>query len=136
MGMNVAYIPPAAAAVSIGFAIPASTVTTVADALIEGREVRHAYLGVRYGPVTPELAERYSLGVEQGLYVLEVAPDSPAAAAGIQPGDVITSVADEPTRSVEDLISILRRFAPGETVEVSIIRGGEETVLEVVLGER
>ncbi len=136
MGMNVAYIPPAAAAVSIGFAIPASTVTTVADALLDGREVRHAYLGVRYGPVTPELAERYSLGVEQGLYVLEVASDSPAEAAGIQPGDVITSVAGEPTRSVEDLISILRRFGPGETVEVSIVRGGEETVLQVVLGER
>lgn len=136
IGMNVAYIPPQASAVSIGFAIPASTVTSVADTLIAGREVEHAYLGIRYARLTPEIAQRYELGVERGLVVMEVESGSPADQAGIVPGDVIVSMAGEPADVVEDLIGILRRQAPGDTVTVTLVRDGREQELSVTLGER
>lgn len=135
IGMNVAYIPPAASAVSIGFAIPAATVTAVADALIAGRPVQHAFLGIRYGTLTPQVAEQYNVGVEQGLIVMEVVPNSPAHAAGLVPGDVITAMAGEPTTQVEDIIAVLRRHAPGQTVAIEIVRGGERQTVNVVLGE-
>jgi S1-C subfamily serine protease len=135
IGMNVAYIPPAASAVSIGFAIPAATVTSVADALIAGRPVQHAFLGIRYGTLTPQVAEQYNLGVEQGLIVMEVVPGGPADAAGIVPGDVITAMAGEPTTQVEDIIAVLRRHAPGETLAIEIVRDGERQTVNAVLGE-
>ena len=69
IGMNVAYIPPAASAVSIGFAIPAQTVTNVADDLIAGKAVQHAFLGIRYGTLTPEIAQQYSISADHGLIV-------------------------------------------------------------------
>jgi serine protease DegQ len=136
IGMNVAYIPPAASAVSIGFAIPATTVTAVADALIAGQPVRHAFLGVRYAPLTPQVAQQYGINAERGLIVLEVEPDSPAAAARLVPGDVMTQLAGEPLEQVEDLIGALRRHAPGESVVIDLVRDGSATQVEVVLGER
>jgi serine protease DegQ len=133
IGMNVAYIPPQASAVSIGFAIPASTVTSVADALIAGQQVPHAFLGIRYAPLTPEIRQRYGIAAEQGLIVLSVEPGSPAAAAGLQPGDVIAEFDGEQMASVEDLIAVLRRHQPGDTVAVSIVRDGDQQTLSVQL---
>lgn len=135
IGMNVAYIPPSASAVSIGFAIPAATVTAVADDLIAGRAVQHAYLGIRYGSLSPEVAQQYDINVDMGLIVLVVEPGSPAADAGLVAGDVIVEVAGEPMKQVEDLIATLHRHSPGETVEVRIVRDGADQTLQVQLGD-
>jgi serine protease DegQ len=136
IGMNVAYIPPAASAVSIGFAIPASTVTAVADSLIAGEPVRHSYLGVRYAPLTPDIARQYGINAERGLIVLEADPAGPAAAGGIAPGDVITHVAGEEMAAVEDLIGALRRHEPGTAIPITVLRDDEQHELQVTLGER
>src|ERR671918_441794 len=87
IGVNVAYIPPEARAVSIGFAIPSPVVRDVVPQLIEDGEAEHAYLGVRPIPVTEELSRSFDLGVEEGALVQSVPDDSPAARAGLRPGD-------------------------------------------------
>jgi len=136
IGMNVAYIPPADSAVSIGFAIPATTVTSVADDLIAGKTPQHAFLGIRYGQLTPELAQQYGITADHGLVVLDVQSGSPAEQAGMQPGDVILSVAGQDMNQVEDLIAVLHQHAPGDTVPIVIERNNQQQTLQVQLGNQ
>ena len=135
IGMNVAYIPPSASAVSIGFAIPAATVTSDADHLIAGETVPHAYLGIRYAELTPQIAQRYDIQADQGLVVLEVMTGSPAANSGLQSGDVITQAGGQPLTTVEDLIAILQQHSPGDTIDVTVVRNGQQQTLSVQLGD-
>lgn len=136
IGMNVAYIPPAASAVSIGFAIPAETVTAIANDLIAGKPVQHAFLGIRYGQLTPQIAQQYKINSDHGLIVLEVQSGSPAESAGMKPGDVVLSVAGKDMNQVEDLIAALHDHAPGDTVPVVIERNNQQQTLQVTLGNQ
>jgi serine protease DegQ len=136
IGIAVAHIPPELRAVSIGFAIPSATVVDVVETLLAGEPVQHAFLGVQTAPLTPQLAERFDLQVTLGAVVLDTVPNGPAADAGVQTGDVIIGLAGEPVNRVEDMLSVLRRLNPGDLVEVTIERNGEELTLEVELAER
>jgi serine protease DegQ len=136
IGMNVAYIPPAQSAVSIGFAIPATTVTSVADDLIAGKAVQHAFLGVRYGTLTPEIAQQYGIQSDHGLIVLDVQSGTPAEQAGIKPGDVIVSVDGQQMNQVEDLIAALHKHAPGDTIPIVIERNNNQQTVQVTLGNQ
>ncbi|HEV3407102.1 MAG TPA: trypsin-like peptidase domain-containing protein [Gaiellaceae bacterium] len=134
IGINVAYIPPAARAVSIGFAIPAPVVRDVVPQLIETGEAEHAYLGVVPMSVTEEISGSFDLGVEEGALVQSVSEGSPAAQAGLRAGDVIVDVGRDPIRSAEDLYSALRERDPGDTVEVTVVRDGGRETVEATLG--
>ncbi len=133
IGVNVAYIPPEARAVSIGFAIPSPVVRDVVPQLIEDGRAEHAYLGVVPIPVSEELSGSFDLGVEEGVLVQSVSEGSPAARAGLGPGDVIVEMGGESIRTVEDLYSVIRRRNPGDSVEVTIVRGGERQTVDVTL---
>jgi S1-C subfamily serine protease len=133
MGVNVAYIPPPAGAVSIGFAIPATTVASVVPQLLEDGTAEHAYLGVQPATVTPDLVDRFNLGVERGVIVVDATGGGPAAEAGIEPGDVITAIDDQRIASVEDLLGALRAYRPGDEVEVTFERDGEARDITVVV---
>lgn len=135
VGMSEAYIPPSAGAVALGFAIPASTVTRVADDLIAGKPVQHTYLGIRYGAVTTQVAQQYNLSVDHGLYVVDVTTGSPAATAGLKPGDVIVQVNGQAMYQVEDLLNLLRQHSAGDTISLTIVRNGKQQTLSVTLGE-
>ncbi len=136
IGINVAYIPPQARAVSIGFAIPAPEVVDVVTQLLEEGEVEHAFLGVRPAPLTPQIAERFGIDTDEGVLVISVVPGSGAAGAGVEAGDVLLAVDDEPMRQVEDLLSLLREHAPGDRVELTILRDGDERTIPVTLTDR
>ena len=137
IGVNVAYIPPnTAGAVAIGFAIPAPTVVDVVGQLLEDGRVSYPFLGVTPAPVTPQIAARLDLDREEAVIVLEVGAGTPADEAGIETGDLIVSIEGEEVRSVEEFLGLLRRRDPGETVEVGVLRDGEEEQLEVTLAER
>jgi serine protease DegQ len=138
IGINVAYLPPAdTGAVAIGFAIPAGTVVSVVRQLLATGEVKRAYLGVIYGvQVTPDLNQQFGLGVDAGVTVEEVSPNTPADKAGIQPGDVIVSLDGRPIRAQEDLIELLNQHRPGEEVTVGIVRDGDRRRVEATLAER
>lgn len=135
VGLAQAYIPPAAGAVALGFAIPAATVVRVADQLLEEGRAEHAYLGVQFGRLTPQIAQR--LGVDrEGALVLGVSPEGPAATAGLQPGDVVVEAGDERVRTVEDVLTALRQEAPGEVLPLTVLRDGQEIELDVLVGDR
>jgi serine protease Do len=86
-----------------------------------------AYLGLSVEPVREG---------ERGVAVRGVTPDSPAARAGIMPGDVVVKVGDRDVSSPEDLIAAVARHQPGETLTFRVVRQGQETDLSVALGER
>ena len=134
MGINDAYIPPEARAVSIGFAIPSPVVRDVVPQLIEDGEAEHAYLGVvNPVPVTEEISDSFDLSVEEGALIQGVSDGSPAARAGLRPGDVIVELGGDSIRTVEDLYSAIRSRDPGDAVEVAFVRDGDRQTVEVTL---
>ena len=136
VGLNVAYIPPEARAVSIGFAIPAQTVASVVKQLLASGTVRHAFLGITPARLTPELARQFGLTRSEGVLVLEVVPNAGAARAGVRPGDLIVAVGSRPTRTVEDLYAELRKHASGARIELKVVNGQKERQVPVTLSER
>jgi S1-C subfamily serine protease len=134
IGINVAYIPPQAGSVSIGFAIPASTVRDVVGQLLEDGIAEHPWLGVEPVQLTPQIAQQFGLSRDTGALVVDVVPGSPAAAAGIEPGDVLVGVGDDRVETVEDLLGALRRHDVGASVAIRLNRGGEEQEVRVTLG--
>ena len=136
IGINVAYIPPQAQAVSIGFAIPAPTVVDDVRQLIAKGKAVHAFLGIQPAEVTPEIARQFGLGVTSGALVQEVVPNSAAARAGLRQGDVIVAFGGQRVHSVEDLQAALRRHKPGDRVPVTVWRNGKNVRIEVTLSGR
>jgi S1-C subfamily serine protease len=137
--------------VGIGFAVPIDTVREVAQQLIEDGEVQHAFLGVSGTDITPEIADVLNLDTEQGALVQSVVPDSPADKAGIQAGDadatiggqpvraggdVIVAVDGDPVADMSDVIAAVDSKQPGDELELTLIRGGDERTVTVTLGDR
>ena len=118
----------------IGYAIPGNYAVQIADKIISGETVTHAYIGLTMQTVTAANALRNGLAVEEGAYVVEVAEGSPAAEAGIQVGDVITSIGGEQISSADGAILAVRSHNIGDTVEVVVMRGSQEMTFEVALG--
>ena len=137
IGINAAYLPPAeTGAENIGFAIPSDTAVSVADQLIQNGEAVHPYLGVYLSDLTQETASRFGSPVDSGALIEEVEPGSPAAAAGIQRGDIVTAAGSEEVRSSGDLLSALRNYMPGDTLRLTALRNGEKTTLQANLAGR
>jgi serine protease Do len=137
IGINAAYLPPAeTGAENIGFAIPSDTAVSVADQLIQNGEAVHPYLGVYLSDLTQETASRFGNPGDSGALIEEVEPGSPAAAAGIQRGDIVTAAGSEEVRSSGDLLSALRNYMPGDTVRLTVLRNGEKSTLQANLAER
>jgi serine protease DegQ len=136
IGMNEAYIPPSAGAVSLGFAIPSATVINVVDQLIRGGRPQQAYLGIQPAQVTADIARELGVDQTSGVLVQAVGEGTPAAAAGLREGDIITSLGGTATPTMSDLYTALLRHKPGEKVEVKVIRGGSEQTITVTLGAR
>lgn len=136
IGINVAFIPPQAQAVAIGFAIPAPQVRHVVEELLEDGDVEHAFLGVQLAPLSPQVAEQLGIEAQAGAVVLDTVSGSPAAEAGIEPGDAIVAVGGERMRRIEDVYAALRARSPGDTIQVTVARDGERREVEVTLAQR
>jgi serine protease DegQ len=135
VGISVAYIPPEQGAVSIGFAIPSATAVDVVGELLRTGRAAHAYLGIEPAPVTREAAAQLGLAQAAGVLVMEVGDGTPAASAGLQPGDVIVRLDNKPTDTVEDLFGELRQHRPGDRVTLTVIRDGREQQLTATLAD-
>ena len=136
IGINVAYLPPIAGAVSLGFAIPSPTVLHAVEELLETGEVDLAYMGVAPVPLTPQIADQFGLDDEEGVLVAQVPEGGPADQAGLEPGDLVIALDGEAVRSVEDFLGFLRRSQRGDVVEVELVRDGEEMTIDVTLAGR
>ena len=135
VGISDAYIPPQEGAVSIGFAIPSATAVDVVGDLLRTGRASHAYLGVRADQVTRDVAAQLGLDRAAGVLVLEVGDGTPAAAAGIRPGDVLVRMGDKPLDTVEDFFGELRQRRPDDKVQLTLVRDGREQQVSVTLGE-
>ncbi|GAB2614448.1 S1C family serine protease [Pseudactinotalea suaedae] len=122
----------ASGSIGLGFAIPIDLATTIADQLIADGRAEHAYLGV-----TLQEGEGSADGVtRQGAQVVEVMPDTPAAGAGLEPGDVVVGIDDHAVGSAESLTGFVRQYSSGDEVTLTVIRGGESLDLTVTLATR
>jgi S1-C subfamily serine protease len=109
----------------VGFAIPSNTVTQIANEIIGGHTVQHAYVGV-------ELSGQSSGGAE----VAQVQPSSPGAAAGLKAHDLITAIDGKAITSTDQFIAMIDNFQPGQTVTMTVKRSGNTVTLKVKLGKR
>ena len=135
IGVNAAIYAPAGGNVGIGFAVPASIAAPVVADLIEEGRVSRGWLGVSLQPLTPELAESLGMEKAEGVLVADVAPESPAARAGIRRADVVVAVAGRPMESGKALAREIGAMAPGDEVAVTVVRKGEPREVRVELGD-
>ncbi len=117
----------------MGFAIPISSTVDVIEQLIEFKTVKRPYIGISGVPVDEDTAKRYNL--PNGVYVYTVEKNSPAEAAGIQKGDVITKIGDTEVKSVNELNKARNTYKIGDTVSLTAYRDGNTTEFPVTLGE-
>jgi serine protease Do len=133
VGMNTAIYSPSGGSVGIGFAIPASTVSTVETALEHGGSISRGYLGVEIQPVSQDLAENLGLKSAGGAIVDKVMPGTPAADAGLKTGDVITKLNGKDIAEASDLTLQVGMLKPGAKVELTYVRDGSEKTAEATL---
>jgi 2-alkenal reductase len=155
IGVNSYYRPssPIGGSVGIGFAVPVDEVKLVVPALIAEGRYRHPWLGIRGYTLRPELVEALDLPVQRGALVAEVIEGGPAADAGLRGGtsevvvpnypepvtaggDVVVAIDDTPVAGMDDIITYLQRTEVNQRVTLTILRDGEQTTVEVTLGER
>jgi Do/DeqQ family serine protease len=145
VGINTAILAPAGGNVGIGFAIPANMVRAIMAQLITHGEVRRGYLGIAVQGLNVELAQAFGLKRQDGVVVVEVAPDSAADRAGIRTGDVIVKVGERPIRRVTDYHSQAAVIFVGDRLSMELLRDGrsrkvaldiKDDPLEKVAGDR
>ncbi len=136
VGLSEAYIPPSAGAVALGFVTPAATVATVADQLLATGSAKHAYVGIQPATLTPQIAQQFGVNRTSGVVVLQVGQGTPAGAAGLQPGDVITAFNGKATGSAEDFVAALRGVKPGDSIDLTVLRGGATQQIKVTVADR
>ncbi|MBE0597344.1 MAG: PDZ domain-containing protein, partial [Desulfuromonadales bacterium] len=119
----------------IGFAIPINAAKLILPQLRETGQVIRGWLGVAVQELTPELAQSFGLKEAKGALVSEVIINSPAAKAGIRPGDVILFFSGKPVTSVGDLPRIVAATPVGDQVNVGIHRDGKRLEVAVTVAK-
>jgi S1-C subfamily serine protease len=137
--------------VGIGFAIPIDTVRAELKQLETNGEVEHAFIGISGGTVTPELAKALNLPANEGVIVQSVIKGGPADKAGLEAGntaatingqevrlggDIITAIDGKKIPSMEALVEVIQDHEPGDELELTILRGGQEKTANVTLGSQ
>ena len=134
IGINTAIFSPSGGNVGIAFAIPASIAKDVVYDLIDDGSIERGWLGVQIQPVTDDIAESVGLADAKGAIIAEPQPGSPALAAGLKAGDIITAVNEETVDSPRDLARKIAAIDPGTNVNVAVWRNGEAESVTVKLG--
>jgi 2-alkenal reductase len=152
IGINAQIRTESGNAEGVGFAVPINSAKRSMNQLIASGRVRYAWLGVETQTLTPRLAERFGYRVDHGAAVQRVVDDSPAHDAGVRGGraeqefagipfrpggDVIVAIDGVNVQTSEDLVRLVtERLQPGQKAELTVQRGRQRRVLEIVLGER
>jgi serine protease Do len=138
IGINTAIIQDAQ---GIGFSIPINATKGVMKGVLAGKGIHRAFLGVNYITVTADVAKHYKLSVKKGGYVFSgdnksaVVSGSPADKAGIKDKDVITKVGGIAVGDKGDVSSLVAEYAPGDTIQLTVLRDGKTINLDVTLSE-
>jgi serine protease Do len=131
VGINTAIASSSGGFQGVGFAVPINQAKWVVEQLVNGGTVRRAYLGVGVDDVSGELAEQLGVQRHQGVLVGEVLPNSPAAKAGLQEGDVITEYAGKHVGTRAELQHLVERTPLSDKQELKILRGGKPMTFSV-----
>ncbi len=126
IGVNDSIASESGGNVGVGFAVPIATAKAVADRLVQGLPITNGYLGVSAADAT---------GDRSGAQVVQVEQGSPGDQAGLQEGDVVTSIDGDAISSAADLVAAIRSREPGTSISVGVSRQGDEAQLEITLGE-
>lgn len=136
IGMNTAIIQGAQ---GLGFAIPINTVQKIAQELISQGKVEHPYLGVQMATLTPavkqrineRLGDRLNITSDKGVLLVSIVPSSPAANAGLRPGDIIQSINNQSVNTVEEVQRLVENSQVGRPLQVQVERNGQTTQVAV-----
>jgi serine protease Do len=134
VGVNTAIFSPSGGSVGIGFDVPAETAKSVIAQLKDKGVVTRGWLGVQIQPVTQDIADSLGIKKAEGALVAETQGDSPAAKAGLEAGDVITSVNGTTISDSRDLARHIGALAPDTSVKLDVIHKGETKTVTVALG--
>jgi len=116
----------------LGFAIPINDVfAMIQDIMTNGYITNKPYLGITGGTMTQEMAAQYRYTIDEGVFVYSVEEDGAAQKAGLKMGDVIVKVDNNDIASMEDLTVVKKKYAAGDTVELTIYRENQEMKLEL-----
>jgi S1-C subfamily serine protease len=127
LGINVSIFSLSGANDGVGFAVPIDVANGIAERVVSGDSIVGAFLGVTGdNPVSGQA----------GAVIVEVTPESAAAEAGIEPGDLVISVDGVGIQGMIDLAAQVQTHSPGDTVDLVIVRDGQEQTLSVTFGER
>jgi serine protease Do len=135
VGVNTAIFSPTGGSIGIGFAIPASTAQQIISDLKDDGKVARGWLGVQIQSLTPDIAESLELANERGALVVSTQAGTPAANAGVLPGDVIFKVNGQTVRNPRDLARRIAGIDPGTKIELDIWRGGKARTFTITLGK-
>ena len=119
----------------LGFAIPVNTAQAVAQQIIQKGYFARPYLGISFQPINPDIALRYNLPSQWGVYITNVSGDSPASLAGLQEGDIITKVGSVALDETHSYVNTLFTFKPGDQINLEVVRGSNTMQVQVRLGE-
>jgi serine protease Do len=135
VGINTFIITGSGSFAGAGFAIPSEIAHASAEQIIKSGTVHHGYLGISMNNVTPENATFFNLPDATGAIVSQVTPDSPASRAGLKGGDVLRELNGKKIESSGALQVAVSQTAPGNTVNLGILRDGKPETLKVTVGE-
>jgi serine protease Do len=140
IGMNTAILSPSGGSIGIGFAIPSNTIKSVVAQIEKNGHVTRGFLGVEAQNVDASMSQALRLpgaanGVLNGALIAAVEPNSPAAKAGLQPGDVIETVNKATIHNPRDLAVTIAGITPGDTADINIIRNGKAQDVSLQVAE-
>ncbi len=119
----------------IGFAVPVNMARTVMEQILKSGRVTRGFLGVSIQEVTPDIAKAFNVPAAEGALVGDVTPDSPGAKAGLQKGDVITTLNGQKVSDYHDLRLRISQTAPGTPIKMDVYRNGQKQQMTATLGE-
>ncbi|HEX7389510.1 MAG TPA: Do family serine endopeptidase, partial [Acidiphilium sp.] len=137
IGVNTAILTPSGGSVGIGFAIPSDMVKQIADDLMKSGHVTRGFIGVEVQLITPEMAQAMGIKAEDGkangALIAATEPNSPAAKAGLKPGDVITQVNGKTVTDPRDLALAISGTKPGNAAQVTYLRDGKSNQVSITV---
>jgi len=135
IGMNTAILAPTGGNVGIGFAIPTNMITTIKDVLIAHGEVKRGLLGVTTQDLTPDLVKAFNLETQHGAAISRIENDSPAAKAGLEPGDIIVAANDKPINNSQDINNIVGLLQIGDKVSLDYFHGADKKTVTAIIAK-
>ncbi|HLY78816.1 MAG TPA: trypsin-like peptidase domain-containing protein, partial [Caulobacteraceae bacterium] len=136
VGINTSIYTPSGGSVGIGFDIPADVAARVTHQLMSGGQVTRGYIGATVQNLSPDLSGSLGLTTAKGALIDQVEAGGPAERAGLQAGDIVTSVNDVPVRSSTDLTQQIALARPGEAIRLGVLRNGRAREIAITSGLR